>query len=149
MSYIVVYENNQTSGLLYGCRYYMEFPDQASVKEDQGKPYADVVASGVSFAKAKQLTALTPEICIFAGLIETYGLDISLDHARLVEIEARFVIEDIRREIQDHNLARLDATKQLNHLKSLAKQDTNQSAILKGYLARIIDPYTGQVLTNY
>lgn len=147
MPYIVVYENNQTSGLLNGCRYYMEYKDESHVKSQE--PYANIIASGVSLDEAKQLTALTPEICIFAGIIDTYGSDITLDQARLVEIEAHFVIQGVRREIAQNNLTRPDATSQISHLKSIAIQDTNQSAILRGYLARIADPYTGQVLTNY
>ncbi len=143
--YIVVYERSQESGICFGLRYLIEYDDK---NDAAAHPQKDtiVIAEGVSLDEGNNLTAQTPEICIFANCLEEYE-HITIEQLPLVEIPARSEVDKCRMTINRNNLSRIDATPYITRLKEFAKKDSMQAACLKGFLARLADEYTGQVMT--
>lgn len=143
--YIVVYECNQESGILYGLRYLIEYDDEQDAA-DHPQKNTTIISKGISLQEASDLTALTPEICIFASCLEEYDY-ITIERLPLVEAPARSAVGISRKIINSNHLTRIDATPYITHLKELAEKDTMQAACLKGFLARLADEYTGEVMT--
>lgn len=143
--YIVVYELSQESGFCYGLRYLVEYNDEKDAAADQQKN-ATIIAKKVSLEEGRKLTALTPEICVFASCLGEHD-QITINQLHLVEIPARSAIDSNRNIIAKNILTRIDATPYIAHLRKLATEDTIQAACLNGFLARLADKYTGEVMT--
>ena len=143
--YIVVYECNKESGILYGLSYLIEYDDEKDAA-DHPQKNTTIIAKGIGLQEASALTALTPEICVFASCLEEHDR-ITIDQINLVEIPARTAVSLSRKIINSNHLTRIDATLYIAHLRDLAKKETMQAACLKGFLARLANEYTGEVMT--
>ena len=143
--YIVVYERNQESGIGFGLRYLIEHYDKNDAAKHPQKNTI-IIAEGISLEEGNKLTALTPEICVFANCLEEYE-HITIEQLPLIETAARSAVNLCRIIINKNNLTRIDATHHITHLREFATEDTMQAACLNGFLARLADKYTGQVMT--
>ncbi len=143
--YIVVYELSQESGFCYGLRYLVEYNDEKDAA-DHPQKNTTIIARGISLQEASDLTALTPEICVFASCLEEHE-HITIDQIYLVEIPARTAVCLSRKIINTNLLTRIDASPYIAHLRELSKNETMQAACLKGFLARLANEYTGEVMT--
>ena len=145
--YIVVYEYTRKAGLFYGNRFFIEHNDKKSVKDH---PQVDtiVIAEGISRDHANRLVFLTPEICLFTGCLAEFE-HITILQLPQIEESVRPILSKIRKTIEEQQFERIDATSYIAHFREMAKQDTDQTACLRGYLARITNQHTGQVMTEY
>lgn len=137
MSYLVVFEANQSTGLSYGIRTIVDYADQEEFERlGTGNKFLDAIAKDVSEDEARELACQTPEIVRFA-----HALDEALQSAEdgkpspaILDYQFEMAIYGIELDRQQrfflgvHRLS--DASKYIEHLRELAKEDGLKGKIL-------------------
>lgn len=140
MSYIVVFEWNESSGGKYGSRVKIDFTNKSEFNRED-YPNQIVIAEDVTDDDARNLVCLAPEICHLMATVEQAHLDNPKVSSRLlfnkISTIVNFVIPADRERIQQRGLIRYDATKYIKHFeKIMAERPTRKIIDMQSIMMR-------------
>lgn len=151
MPYNVVFEYDATLGGLYGTRKFEIFLSKADFKKTIHR-HKFVIAKGISDQEARDLVALTPEICRYMAAIQDYFDNTTNPNSielynELKSIREHVIVSD-REVIFAREWDRINAKPFIKYFKVLAERNpsTIKSFAIMWAISAINDLDTGEVL---